>query len=1003
MLLPDTIPCAFGGLSPPPAPVPGNGYEVQVFAHTDFRTPVCVVPRFTSLQFAKVLKDKGSGTIGLALDDPALFPPGAISLNTNPLFAGGDITGWQSINCPVAEPVTTAPAGGTQPWSLLLQPDGASQLCYISGSAAPFAVIPGQRYVVSAGAYLAAGPPSGSRSIALGMVFLDAYANATLVFTDLQVPTSPAAWQPLLATATAPAGSITGYPLAGFDGTAPATDALYLQAVAATYESTQEPGTPGSAALGDYLLDYEHLWVAYQDGRKVFEFTGQTVTEQLDDETEQRIATITGPGTATVLSWAAAMPPGFPEVVFKTDAIADGFAEVDQWGNLQLDTALWNLCSGLDWPYPPDGTTGNPADPNSVDPNSLVPSPGNTYGNETVGRQPVNIDLNPPGTCQITAIPAGTFLGATPYDITSSSISAQITPMIGGSLDGSQITQFYVQDTGNPGNYALIGLSGSRFYCQLGDTVAGGSPVTNNLSAYSASSDLYWRISERNGIFYFWTSADGQTWVQRWSTPYRWDAASLDFFITATYDQPGGAFVAVTNINAEIITPSSAGNIFLLTPIMGVWHKLLLAAQQRGTIPQVTTKLNGQTDSFGNPWKDAMSVQIQNGTDLFSLLGSHAAIVNADWVMQPGFNLQVGLPVSLAGGVSLGRDLSRAVVVRESASVTANQRVRARDQVANLIGGVNSDGTVVSASDAVSIATYQQREGWVQTAQAVNSQSMQVVVGASLAQTKSEVRSETLSILPFAPGATPFEDFDVGDWVGKERPGIGASITDAVRVVGIAIGVDATGMVTCELTINTYRQFLSQQLQYLINKFGGQFVNSLGTVPVTSTGSPGSTPTVTAPALGGLSDVVTGTQHLDPLVWNALAAVWQNASNSALSGAPLGLAIGTPATGELTMDPAPGWSVTVDGGTAGQVPVAYWASSGAASELVPGAVVPVVWNAGAANEQLGLLLVSGTGSRPGRALLLQGTSADGTLSGAARAGRISQSGTTWAFTTTGTL
>ena len=104
-------------------------------------------------------------------------------------------------------------------------------------------------------------------------------------------------------------------------------------------------------------------------------------------------------------------------------------------------------------------------------------------------------------------------------------------------------------------------------------------------------------------------------------------------------------------------------------------------------------------------------------------------------------------------------------------------------------------------------------------------------------------------------GCVPLQDFDVGDWVGMEDPDELGTI-DAVRVVGVAYSSDQDGVITCELTLESYRQWLQEQLQYFVNKFGGNFMNAQGStiltaVPVQQTGLP----FVINPDLGGLADV----------------------------------------------------------------------------------------------------------------------------------------------------
>lgn len=588
--------------------------------------------------------------------------------------------------------------------------------------------------------------------------------------------------------------------------------------------------TLGDGSAGATLRNDECLWQFWLNGRCVMDGLGETVQEQLADGSEQRLDTITGPGTAQVLTWGLAMPPGFPNVVFKADAIIDDFSEVDVNGNPLLDASLWNL-SG-----PSQDITLNPLGTTAI---NLNYSQANPFGAIV-------------GTCQLTASAAGTFLGAGPYDITNSVISAQVTPMMTGQgLDGSQLTQMYVQSTANSNYYALIGLSSTQFYCQLGDTTG----VSNKLlGTYDPTNDSYWMITEVGGYFFFWASSDGASWTLLWTVPHHWNATNINVFFAATYDG-GGAVVGITNVNSNVTTPTSVGNIYLQEPIMAIWYNVLTAAQARGTIPWVTTRMNAVNDSFNNPWTDIQSAQVANGTDLFALLQSCASIVNSDFRMQPGFNLQVGLPLSFIGETSLGQDLSKTVVFHESDQIMSRGRTRARDQIQNLIAAVNADSTVVVAEYAPSISQWSQREGWVTTGQQITPAGMAIVAAASVQQTSGESLQWTCTIRPDKPGCVALQDFDVGDWVGMEDPDTIGTIDD-LRVIGIAYTSDPDGVISCELTLQSYRAWLQEQLLYLVNKFGGNFISSQGAtlltaVPVQTTGLP----FVINPDLGGLADV----------------------------------------------------------------------------------------------------------------------------------------------------
>jgi hypothetical protein len=651
---------------------------------------------------------------------------------------------------------------------------------------------------------------------------------------------------------------------------------------------------PGGLAT-ETLLDEECLWVFCKDGVPRFDFLGETVTEQLVDQSEQRQVTITGPGTIATLKWAMVAPQGFPEIVLKLDGILDSFDEVDGSGNSVVDTNTW--------------TTLSPSDHVYITPIANIYSyPGGTgYALGT---------LFPSGSMTIEASPGTTFLGASPWDATDTLISAQITPIgvsstttdstdassYGTGLNGSELTQFYIQSNFNSGNYMMIGLSGTAFYAQLGTS---GKTTTKVLPAYDASNHAYWMITEQagtgggSGTFYVWTSPDGQTWTLQWQVVHSWDATDVTFYVTAYYSVDKTESVVLTNLNSNVTTPSYQGAIYLGVPLMGVWLDQFSTAQARGTIPFVTSNVTAGADTYGRAWADTENVQAINGTDLYTLLQSGTAVVNADYVMDPGFQLRVGQPA--AGQVAVGVDRSNYLILRESYDTISQQRVRARNQIQTLIGGENSDGHEIAAYSSTYIAKWGQREGWFQAAVQIDPTSMAYATAASLAQFEDEVLSWTISLVPNLPGKTVFDDFDVGDWLGVELPDFSGNTT--VRVTAIAVAIDSSGVETHELTLVSYMQWLAEQLTYLANKLGGQFVNSQGTSPVApSKYGTGQVPTYFSPAatLAGLGDVSTHsapstTASGAPLVYNPATGQYQAAgSTDPVSGTQLPVTVASP-------------------------------------------------------------------------------------------------------------
>jgi hypothetical protein len=595
-----------------------------------------------------------------------------------------------------------------------------------------------------------------------------------------------------------------------------------------------------------YLLDYEHVWQVREDGVPRFEFLGETVTEQLAQSSEQRIVTVTGPGTLQTLQWAAVMPPGFPAVVFKLDALKDSFSELNVSGQYVLDTGLWNASSNS------------------------------------------GVTLNPVGSARVTAVPGTTFLGTTAYDATSSLISAQVSPIVspdpaGNTLDNSQLTQFYIQDIVN-GYYMLMGVSASSFYAKYSGPSGTFTQIIADIGTFSTAASgtqaySYWQISEANGYFYVWTSADGQVWAKQYTIQHTgWNPVYVAFYFIAAYSSSGTEYATITGINSNVAASSLGGPLYYSEPIIATWLDQLAKAQARGTVPFVATgQLTAARDSFGNPWTDTQSVQLQNGTDLLSLLQAHAGMINADYIMLPGFRLQVGIP-SAVGKITLGYDRSAQIIFSEGHSVTVQTRQRQRNQIQNLIAAINTDGRVATADDTGSAALWGQREGWLQAAVQVTEEDIAIVAEAAVEQAGVEVLSYTLQILPRMAGRSIFRDFQVGDWVGLERPDFSAA--DTVRVISIAVQVNADGSEVHELVLESYLRFLQEQLTYIATKMGGGFLNATGTTAI-SAGASQLAPTIFSPTLSGLTDVSAAAPAGNAaLVYDPVSGKWKPAGNA---------------------------------------------------------------------------------------------------------------------------
>jgi hypothetical protein len=560
----------------------------------------------------------------------------------------------------------------------------------------------------------------------------------------------------------------------------------------------------GPNPLSGTIMTDEVMFRVLQNGVPRFDFLAETVTETEADSTEQRTVTITGNGTAQTLAWGMSMPTGWPVVrTSKAAGIIEQFSTLDPSGlTYVLDTSIWNAVT------------------------------------------PGAVSIPQAGTCYVTLAPGGAYLGGGPFDMTGSSFSVSLpvaTPIVTtNTTDGSEVIQFIVSSASGPsGGYAMIALSFQEFYAQFTDAEGNsqqkifapgevGSTVTGAL-VYDTSWAQFWRIScdvnsSGTQTWRFWASGDGTTWTVYWSVSpnHPFNASTCNIYMGGIYDTPGFARTQVSSINGEITNPPSSGPVFLTQPLMASYLQLLAACKARGTIPWIAPAFSGQVDSAQKAWTDSWSIQVPNGTDLYTLLQEYTGALGGDFIMQPGFVLQVGRQGSL------GIDRSHQIIFPDG-QVTQKGRTQDRTTIANLVAAQDADGQMRTATDAGSVIKWGQREKLSASGGVIDAVSAESLAVATLDQAAQQVDQRILQIPPNVPGRTVWQDFAVFDWVGVERADFSA--VDANQVIGITVSIDQDGGETHELVLQTYRQWIIAQLQYLINKFGGQSISTLGALP----------------------------------------------------------------------------------------------------------------------------------------------------------------------------
>lgn len=365
-------------------------------------------------------------------------------------------------------------------------------------------------------------------------------------------------------------------------------------------------------------------------------------------------------------------------------------------------------------------------------------------------------------------------------------------------------------------------------------------------TTYDPVEHAFWRIREYNKQFYFDTAPDGGTWTNQGMMVYDWDATNVSVSFTCWYygfygSEPGFTPMEVSGINSNgspapkangtlqrsanagslasggfnINAASSAGlqNAYLEVPNAAIFLDLLNQCKTRGTLIFIEPLFDAVNDSTGVPWSDQASLIITNGSDLESQLQSSAAAFNGDWVMYPNFQLWLG------NDGSLGTDRSQDVIFYSSGQIVLHDRTRARDQISNYIVASDTTGNLTYQTNPSSIASWNQRENYVQSSQATDIATLEQLANATLIEFQNEVSQRTLQVPPDLPGRTVFIDYQLGDWIGVQNANL--TDVDSVRVVGISISIDGTqDYVTLELTLETRIELLIERMNTLLQKIG---------------------------------------------------------------------------------------------------------------------------------------------------------------------------------------
>lgn len=662
------------------------------------------------------------------------------------------------------------------------------------------------------------------------------------------------------------------------------------------------------------LLEFEHLWEITFDGRVVFQALGSAISDSIINAGEQKTATITGSGIGKVLEWASVYPSGFPDnITYKLETLLDDFSgevlNTSVWRNTNLQAGFEYTSLGMRREAERDLETLNQEkqslttqlaadqaqfNTEKADYAAVMKNSSSTASDKAQALKQFNVakvelgktsatltaknleiarvtairdyigtvlEDDTYGHLKMTLFQAGSnFLTAGTYEFKDSGISVGVEPLPSAAGSGGQSTTSlriaHVPGIIEDKEYQTLDLTNTaRLYTQrIGGTLRLVAEVVNNNEvaiedwSYNAQSQRYWRIREDNGDVVFETSNNNVGWTPRFRAPYDWPTTKVTV-------QFGVALSGTVNIALPLsayLFEINKSTIPATQTTMQQFRGLLEASQSRGVIPYVSLDFTDTHDSRGLAWVGKPDVDVAEGTRLLNALQSLTQIQQADWIMEPGFNLKAYQKTKEDVTIPPTFFTKEDVVFHEANSQIAKDRTRNRESIANAIVAKNATGQYAYQEDEESIEKFQRREAFISAGNSNDLTSLAQVLDSSLQDLKDEKSSWKINVVFDKPGLRPFYDYDVGDWISIETVDNRGDVSVGQwRVVGIAIQVNDADTIV-ELTLQSRMELLAERLKAQVDN-----LSASSAAGGTTLGSAISVATLIEQAtLAGLRDVV---------------------------------------------------------------------------------------------------------------------------------------------------
>lgn len=216
-----------------------------------------------------------------------------------------------------------------------------------------------------------------------------------------------------------------------------------------------------------------------------------------------------------------------------------------------------------------------------------------------------------------------------------------------------------------------------------------------------------------------------------------------------------------------------------------VFADLLAEAQGRGRGTALTPTWTATEDSNGQPWTETISVQLDPGTTLRTLIEQFAEVEGAEWIVRPNGNIDAA--------AQLGNDVADEVVLFYGRDQVSRGRTSSTREQRQAIFIEASTGVSEASNSAAASAG----EIWLEAQDYADVLSRDALA-SKLAERLSDPQEE--AEIAIVPEAGAFTKFAPGDIIGLDT---GSGAPQRTRLVALTVEVEDGIDVTVEGTLIT--------------------------------------------------------------------------------------------------------------------------------------------------------------------------------------------------------